>query len=89
MHYNLKRGNDIPTPMTTSKREMLNIHVKTEERNLIDYAARICGKNRTDFTLEAARLAAEEALRIGAVYFKFVATHAEYDRTDVTTMEMR
>ena len=79
----------MPTPTTTSKREMLNIHVKREERNLIDHAARICGKNRTDFILEAARLAAEEALRIGVVYVKFVVTHAEYDRTDVTTIEMR
>lgn len=79
----------MPTPTTTSKHEMLNIRVKTEERDLIDHAARICGKNRTDFILEAARLAAEEALRIGAVYLKFVATHTEYDRTDVTTIEMR
>lgn len=31
----------MPTPTTTSKREMLNIRVKTEERNLIDHAARI------------------------------------------------
>lgn len=52
----------MPTPTTTSKHEMLNIRVKTEERDLIDHAARICGKNRTEFILEAARFAAEEAL---------------------------
>ena len=45
------------------KRETLNIRIKPEERNLIDRAAKTRGKNRTDFILEAARLAAEDALR--------------------------
>ena len=44
------------------KRETLNIRIKPEERNLIDRAARTLGKNRTDFILDAARLAAEDAL---------------------------
>ena len=43
-------------------RETLNIRIKPEERNLIDRAAKTRGKNRTDFILDAARLAAEEAL---------------------------
>lgn len=43
-------------------RETLNIRIKPEERGLIDRAARARGKNRTDFILDAARLAAEEAL---------------------------
>lgn len=47
------------TPRT---RETLNIRIKIEERNLIDRAARARGKTRTDFILDAARLAAEEAL---------------------------
>ncbi|NOR24850.1 MAG: DUF1778 domain-containing protein [Desulforhopalus sp.] len=46
----------------TNKRETLNIRIKPEERNLIDRAARIRGKNRTNFILDAVRLAAEEAL---------------------------
>ena len=45
-----------------AKRETLNIRIKPEERSLIDRAARTRGKNRTDFILDAARLAAEEAL---------------------------
>ena len=49
--------NEIP-----SKRETLNIRIKPEERGLIDRAARARGKNRTDFILDAARLAAEEVL---------------------------
>lgn len=46
----------------TTRRETLNIRIKPEERNLIDRAARLRGKNRTDFILDAVRSAAEEAL---------------------------
>lgn len=46
----------------SSKRESLNIRIKPEERGLIDRAARARGKTRTDFILDAARLAAEETL---------------------------
>lgn len=44
------------------KRETLNLRIKTEERNLIDRAARVVGKNRTSFILEAAHAAAEATL---------------------------
>ena len=47
---------------TETKRETLNSRIKPEERSLIDRAAKMRGKNRTDFILEAARTAAEEAL---------------------------
>lgn len=51
------------TPSTTpGKRETLNLRIKPEERSLIDRAAKARGKNRTDFMLDAARSAAEEAL---------------------------
>jgi uncharacterized protein (DUF1778 family) len=46
----------------TKKRETLNIRIKPEERNLIDRAAKVRGKNRTDFILDAVRSAAEETL---------------------------
>ncbi len=46
----------------STKRESLNLRIKPEERGLIDRAAKAKGKNRTDFILEAARAAAEEAL---------------------------
>jgi uncharacterized protein (DUF1778 family) len=49
------------------KRETLNIRIKPEERNLIDRAAKTRGKNRTDFILDAARLAAEDVLLDQAV----------------------
>jgi uncharacterized protein (DUF1778 family) len=47
---------------TPRKRETLNLRIKPEERSLIDRAAKARGKNRTDFVLDAARAAAEEAL---------------------------
>ena len=48
--------------MASVIRDTLNMRIKPEDRNLLDWAARIKGKTRTDFILEAARQAAEEAL---------------------------
>jgi len=45
-----------------ARREALNLRIRPEERGLIDRAAQLTGKTRTDFVLEAARRAAEEAL---------------------------
>jgi uncharacterized protein (DUF1778 family) len=45
-----------------SKRETLNLRIKPELRGLIDRAAEATGRNRTDFMLNAARHAAEDAL---------------------------
>lgn len=44
------------------RRDTLNIRVKPEERGLIDRAADLAGKTRTDFILEAARRAATDTL---------------------------
>ena len=44
------------------RRQTLNLRIKPEERGLIDRAAKTLGKNRTDFVLDAARRAAEDAL---------------------------
>ena len=44
------------------KRDTLNLRIKPDERDLIDRAAQARGKNRTEFILEAARQAAENAL---------------------------
>jgi uncharacterized protein (DUF1778 family) len=46
----------------SAKREALNIRIKPQIRELIDRAARLSGKNRTDFVLDAARRAAEDTL---------------------------
>ncbi len=43
-------------------REPLNMRVLPETRSLIDLAAELTGKNRTDFVIDAARQAAQNAL---------------------------
>ena len=50
------------TNNVSDKCETLNLRIKPAERDLIDRAAKVKGKNRTDFVLEAAHTAAEEAL---------------------------
>ena len=44
------------------KREALNLRIRPQVRQLIDRAAEVAGKNRTDFVLDAARRAAEDTL---------------------------
>ncbi|HTS51465.1 MAG TPA: DUF1778 domain-containing protein [Bryobacteraceae bacterium] len=46
----------------TSTREALNIRIKPQVRELIDRAAELAGKNRTNFVLDAACRAAESLL---------------------------
>lgn len=43
-------------------RSLINLRITPEDRRLIDRAAASTGKNRSEFMLEAARQAAEEAL---------------------------
>jgi uncharacterized protein (DUF1778 family) len=45
-----------------AKREALNLRIQPRVRELIDRAAELAGKNRTDFVLDAARRAAEDTL---------------------------
>lgn len=52
---------------TKPRRETLNLRIAPAERTLIDRAAQAAGKTRTDFILEAARRAAEDALLDRAV----------------------
>jgi uncharacterized protein (DUF1778 family) len=49
-------------PKPTARRDTLNLRIKPEDRRLIDRAAQLTGKTKTDFVLEAARRAAEDAL---------------------------
>lgn len=50
------------TAMSAPARDTLNMRIKPEDRSLFDWAAKSQGKTRTDFILEAARRAAEDAL---------------------------
>lgn len=66
------------THSQTTKRESLNIRIKPEDRGLIDRAAKLLGKNRTDFMLDAARRAAEEALLDRTVFVVSPEAYAEF-----------
>jgi uncharacterized protein (DUF1778 family) len=60
------------------KRQSLNLRIKPEERGLIDRAAKMLGKNRTDFMLDAARRAAEDALLDRAIFTVSPKAYAEF-----------
>jgi len=59
-------------------RETLNLRVKPELRGLIDRAAELTGKNRTDFVLSAARHAAEDALLDRTAFAVSAKAYAEF-----------
>ena len=54
----------MPIPTTTPENPVkaVNLKVRTDIRSLIDSAAKLQGKTRSDFMIDAARRAAEEAL---------------------------
>ncbi len=56
----------------------LNIRVKPATRNLIDRAAELLGKTRTDFMLEASERRAEEVLLDRTVFTVSPEAYAEY-----------
>lgn len=63
---------------SVAKRDTLNLRIKPEVRSLIDRAAKARGKNRTDFILDAARNAAEEALLDQALFVVSEEAYAEF-----------
>jgi len=66
------------SPTRPAKRQTLNLRIKADERGLIDRAAKALSKNRTDFVLDAARRAAEEALLDRTVFAVSPKAYAEF-----------
>ena len=66
------------TALPTPKRDTLNLRVKPTDRTLIDRAARVTGKTRTDFILDATRRAAEEALMDQTLFVVSPEAYAEF-----------
>jgi uncharacterized protein (DUF1778 family) len=60
------------------RRDTLNLRIKPELRGLIDRAAELAGKNRTEFVLNAARNAAEDALLDRTVFALNPKAYAEF-----------
>lgn len=67
-----------PSTDANARRGTLNLRIGTAERDLIDVAARATGKTRTDFILEAARRAAEDALLDRSVFAVGAKAYAEF-----------
>jgi len=68
-------------PSTTTRaprRDSLNIRIKADERALIDRAAELTGKTRTDFVLDAAHRAAVEALTDRSLFVVDANTYAKF-----------
>jgi uncharacterized protein (DUF1778 family) len=65
-------------PPRPAKRQALNLRIKTADRGLIDRAAKTLGKNRTEFVLDAARRAAEDALLDRTVFTLSPKAYAEF-----------
>ncbi|MGH9589116.1 MAG: DUF1778 domain-containing protein [Terracidiphilus sp.] len=60
------------------RRDTLNLRIKPDLRGLIDRAADLSGKNRTDFVLSAARQAAENTLLDRTVFAVSPKAYAEF-----------
>jgi uncharacterized protein (DUF1778 family) len=72
----------LPMPAIPTKRPLrrdtLNLRIKPDERGLIDRAAELTGKTRTDFVLDAARRAAVETLTERTLFSVDAATYARF-----------
>jgi uncharacterized protein (DUF1778 family) len=68
----------MPTAQAAPRRDTLNLRIKPEERGLIDRAATLTGRTRTDFVLDAVRRAAEDALLDRTVFAVSPEAYAEF-----------
>jgi uncharacterized protein (DUF1778 family) len=62
------------------KQEKLNMRINHEEKELIDRAAKILGKNRSDFILGAARREAQEIILEQTMIKVSAEAHTEFLR---------
>ncbi|WP_287799147.1 DUF1778 domain-containing protein [Acidiphilium sp.] len=60
----------------SGRRDTLNLRIRPDDRGLIDRAAALTGKTKTDFVIDAARRAAEDALLDRTL---FIATPDAFD----------
>ncbi|QKK33160.1 DUF1778 domain-containing protein (plasmid) [Rhizobium indicum] len=71
----------MPTSHTSKSKDAsvpLNMRIKPATRNLIDRAAEMLGKTRTDFMLEASERRAEEVLLDQTIFTVSAEVYAEY-----------
>lgn len=63
---------------TPASRTALNLRIKPDDQALIDRAAKLAGKTRTDFVLEAAHKAAVETLTERTLFHADPAAFAKF-----------
>ncbi len=72
----------MPTPNSNKRKTEtsvpLNFRIKPSVRNLIDRAAEVVGKHRTDFVIEAAERRAEEVLLDQTIFTVPPEAYAEF-----------
>ena len=68
----------MPIPHTAPRRDTLNLRINPEERGLIDRAATLTGRTRTDFVLDAVRRAAEDVLLDRTVFAVSAEAYADF-----------
>ena len=79
-------------PLRAWHDEALKASWKTPQDIKAHYSsASFVENNRVVFNIKGNRhrLICSVAYRLGAVYIKFIGTHAEYDKIDASTVEMR
>jgi len=75
------------------RRSLINLRVTSRDRDLIDRAAALLGKNRSEFMTEASRQAAEDALLDRTVFqldsTRFAAFMAQLDAPPAPDARLR
>lgn len=66
-----------PNPTTDTTTKAVNLRIRSDTRALIDRAAQVQGRTRSDFMIEASRRAAEDAILDQKV---IVTDRESYDR---------
>jgi mRNA interferase HigB len=82
---------DAEQPLKAWHDEAVQANWKTPQDIKNQYAsASILAKNRVVFNIKGNhhRLIVALAYQFGALYIKFIGTHAEYDKIDATTVEL-
>jgi uncharacterized protein (DUF1778 family) len=69
---------NMPVSAALPKRETLNLRIRPDDRRLMDRAAALQGKNRTEFVLDAVRRAANDALLDRTLLNVSAEEHARY-----------
>ena len=70
----------LPKHRAPTKADQINLRVTEFQRNLVEQAARIKGKNRTDFILDAALSEANAVLSEQSTIFVDEETFEEFER---------